>query len=146
MEVGAVWITTGFFGSRRPWITLSWGTLHPSLVASTILSQRAGSGTFCWVCQGCDHSSAECALLALQPPAQQGVPARVPRTSQVCLTRNEGRCAFLPGQCVRLHTCATCGSSSHPARDCRETPADSRFHTARRGRVPPSPSARPTSH
>uniref|UniRef100_A0A1X7VFC7 Uncharacterized protein n=1 Tax=Amphimedon queenslandica TaxID=400682 RepID=A0A1X7VFC7_AMPQE len=38
--------------------SLSWGTLHPSLVASTILSQHAGSGTFCQVCQGCDHSSA----------------------------------------------------------------------------------------
>ena len=125
--------------------SLPWGKLHPSLVASAMLSQRAGGGTFCRVCQGCHHLAPECAMAAFQTSPQL---SRPPRPAIICLTWNEGRCAFPPGQCLRKHACATCGSSLHWASDCKYTPPDSRFRTSIRGQppLPPPPPGPPSSH
>ena len=108
--------------------SLPWNALHPSLVASTILGQRPGSGTFCTICQGFDHLPSQCAMAYLQHPTRQGGSLRPVRQGQtVCWSWNEGRCSFHPALCFRQHVCATCGSSQHRARDCRDTPADSRY-------------------
>ena len=47
-----------------------WSELNLSLLASTVLSARAGPSTFCTLCQEADHLPAGCALAVLQiPPA-----------------------------------------------------------------------------
>ena len=122
--------------------TLSWNSLHPSLMASTILNQRAAGGSFCTVCQGFDHTAAQCALAYLRHPTRQdpstsrAPPLRQQGSQQpVCWSWNDGQCCFHPNPCFRLHQCATCGSTSHRARDCRDTPPDSRFKQPRRGRI-----------
>ena len=53
---------------------LPWNIFHPGLQSSTILGQRqaASSGTFCSLCQGCDHIMAQCALTQLQQPTVRG--------------------------------------------------------------------------
>lgn len=62
--------------------SLQWGTLHPSLVASTVLSHRSGSGSFCSLWQGFDHSPADCAMTFLRHPTRHGFG---PRNTQICL-------------------------------------------------------------
>ena len=121
--------------------SLHWGSLYPSLMASTVLSQRSGTGSFCGLCQGCDHTSSDCAMTFLRHPVRQGPPSR---STQICLSWNDGRCAVTPGPCFRLHVCATCGSPHHRANECRDTPPDSRFkNPSKRGRFP-LPPPRPT--
>ena len=42
---------------------LQWNVIHPELHVTTILGQRpAVSGTFCTLCQECDHTSAQCCI------------------------------------------------------------------------------------
>ena len=130
-------------GSVRPIITL--GSLHPSLMASTVLSQRSSTGSFCGLCQGCDRSPSDCAIAFLWHPVRQGPPSR---STHICLSWNNGCCAATPGPCFRLHVCATCGNPHHRAKECRDTPPDSRFkNPSKRGRMPPPPPGpTPSSH
>ena len=108
--------------------SLAWNSLHPSLVASTILGQRSVGGTFCTICQGVDHLPSQCAMAYLHQPTRVDVPRGHGRLgSFVGWFWNEGQCAYHPAPCFRQHVCASCGSAQHQARDCRETPADSRF-------------------
>ena len=126
--------------------SLPWNALHPSLVASTILGQRPGSGTFCNICQGFDHLPAQCAMAYLQHPTRQDGFLRPARQGQaVCWSWNDGRCSYHPGPCFRQHVCATCGNSQHRARDCKDTPADSRFKQPLGRSHRPSVSGPPTS-
>ena len=121
--------------------SLHWGSLHPSLMASTVLSQRSGTGSFCSLCQGCDHTPSDCAMTFLRHPVCQGPPSR---STQICLSWNDGHCAATPGPCFRLHVCATCGSPHHRAKECRDTPPDSRFkNPSKRGRFSPPPGPTP---
>ena len=129
-------------------LSLHWGSLHPSLMASTVLSQHSGTGLFCGLCKGCDHSPSDCAMTfhwhqkhiySCQHPVRQGPPSRF---TQICLSWNDSCCAATPGPCFRLQVCATCGSPHHRAKKCRDTPTDSRLG------IPPKevacPSPRPT--
>ena len=113
--------------------SLAWNMIHPGLQATTILSQRqTGTGTFCTLCQECDHVASHCALGQLQQSTIQMSPAGImtPRTAQrrICSSWNDGSCIY-PGSCSYRHICSNCFNPSHQARDCR-APA--------RTRVPPS--------
>lgn len=105
--------------------SLRWNVIHPELQATTILGQRPSApGTFCNLCQECDHTSAQCALAQLQPAVvrnSQPVSARQPARSstRVCTSWNDGLCIF-PGTCNYRHVCSNCYQSSHTVRDCRQ--------------------------
>ena len=127
--------------------SLPWNTLHASLLASTIIGHCPGAGTFCTICQGCDHLPAQCALACTQQPTRQegvlhaasgGVPRPHP---SICWSWNSGHCTY-PGLCIRQHICATYESRHPKARDCRDTPADSHFKQPQRthlwGPAPPA--------
>ena len=46
---------------------LQWNVIHPQLQATTILGQRQVSqGSFCTLCQECDHNTSQCAISQLQ--------------------------------------------------------------------------------
>ena len=111
--------------------SLDWTVLQPSLVSSTILGHRPGSGMFCTICQGFDHLPAQCAMAYLQHPMRSEGGRQTLRSSpadMVCWSWNEGACTFPgPGPCFRRHVCATCSTSQHRARDCKDTPVDSRY-------------------
>ena len=64
---------------------LAWNTLHPSLVASTILSQRSVGGSYRNLCQGVDHLASCCAMAYLQDrdPAKRDAVVGPGRPSQV---------------------------------------------------------------
>ena len=113
--------------------SLAWNMIHPGLQATTILSQRqTGTGTFCTLCQECDHVASHCALGQLQQSTIRMSPAGImtPRTAQrrICSSWNDGSCIY-PGSCSYRHICSNCFNPSHQARDCL-APA--------RTRVPPS--------
>ena len=128
--------------------SLPWNALHPSLMASTILGQRSAGGPFCTVCQGFDHHASNCALAYFLQPTRQDTTPRPPPFRQqgnqavICLSWNKGQCCFHPNPCFRLHQCASCGNSTHRARDCSDTPPNSRFRHPRRSRPSgPTPSS-----
>ena len=122
--------------------SLRWNVIHPELQATTILGQRpAVPGTFCILCQECDHTSTHCALAQLQPstvrsghPSATRHPARP--FQRVCSSWNDGLCIF-PGTCNYRHVCSNCHQSSHTARDCR-VPSRSRSGGGA-GRPQPAP-------
>ena len=133
--VGVDGLTTiGFSASKLPctlglpgmqstppcWQLLSLVSVHPIY-----------TGQSCTICHGFDHTQAFCALKFVQQPLWQDSSTRLTlegRPSQkVCLSWNGGQCAFPSASCLRRHLCATCGSTQHRARDCRDTPADSCF-------------------
>ena len=132
--------------------SLHWGSLHPSQMASTVLSQHSGTGSFCGLCKGCDHSPSDCAttfhwyqkhIYSCRHPVCQGPPSR---STQICLSWNDGRCAATPGPCCRLQVCTTCGSPHHRAKKCRDIPTDFRFsNPSKRGRMP-LPQTHPLHH
>ena len=104
---------------------IAWNATNTSLLVATVLGQHpAGVGQSCAVCHGFDHSQAQCALQVVQQPLHQESATRPPvksRVSQeICLSWNGGQCAFPPLSCP--HLCASCGSTHHRARDCRDTP------------------------
>ena len=108
---------------------LPWNTLEPSLQAATILGQRSSEGTFCSLCQECDHLSHQCALAPLQQqlqPAAHRPPRRVETLQRICVAWNKGTC--FRHQCSFRHTCATC-QKGHKARDCPDTPPESEYKT-----------------
>ena len=114
---------------------LALNTLHPSLVASTILSQQSEGGSFRNLCQGVDHLPSSCAMAYLQnlnPSKGDAVVGPGRPSRPVCRSWNEGRCSFYPGQCFHQHVYASCGSVQHRARDCWKAPAASCFK--KRGR------------
>ena len=105
---------------------LPWNVLHPALLATTVLAQQPqGSGTFCTVCQGCDHAAAQCAVTQLQQPSTRSFhpsqpPASRPGT-RICNSWNDGACSY-PGTCNYRHVCSKCFRPSHQAKDCRMVP------------------------
>ena len=112
--------------------TLPWNTLHVSLLASTIVSQCPGSGTFCTICQGCDHLPHQCAMSYVQQLTRpEKKPIRTGMSSyklhpSICWSWNDGQCTYPgPGPCFQQHICATCSSPLHKARDCKDTPSES---------------------
>ena len=111
--------------------SIAWNAINTSLLAATVLGQRpSGAGQCCSICHGFDHSQAQCALQFVQQPLRESShrPATDRAVShEVCLSWNGGQCAFPPSTCPRRHVCASCGSTHHRARDCRDTPPDSRF-------------------
>ena len=130
--------------------SLPWNTLLPDLQATTILGQRTGGGTFCHLCRGMDHTSANCALTffsqqTIPPPTgAAGTNLHTPRRPltrsstmtkpetlmRICSSWNMGLCAY-PGSCTFRHICATC-QLAHRARDCLDTPEDSPYKRRRR--------------
>ena len=72
---------------------------EPSLMPSIVSSQRLGSGSFCSLCQRCDHSPSNCATTFLQHPVHQGLPLR---STQICLSCYDGHCAAAPRPCFWL--------------------------------------------
>ena len=97
--------------------SLPWNVIHPGLQATTILSQRAGQGTFCSLSQESDHPTHQCATLQLQQPTLRnsaGQPTSRPVPRCICSSWNEGNCAF-PGTCTYRHICMRCFQPSHPA-------------------------------
>ncbi len=102
---------------------LPWNVVHPGLQATTILGTRS-SGTFCNLCQECDHVAAQCALTQLQQQSvrgQQGRDNGGRGVVRICSSWNDGACSF-PGSCNYRHVCSICYQSSHPARRCRSRP------------------------
>ena len=105
---------------------LPWNVIHPELQATTILGQRpAGSGTFCALCQECDHVATQCALAQLQQPGVRAtsIPpgATFHNGGKICYSWNKGACIY-PGACNFRHVCSIYHQASHPARDCRFSP------------------------
>ena len=103
--------------------SLQWNVIHPELQATTVLAQRStGSGSFCTLCQECDHTAQHCALAQLQQPAIKGTPtsSQPPgrNLGRICSSWNDGACLY-PGSCTYRHVCSICFQHSHRARDCR---------------------------
>ena len=123
------WSMTG--SSITP--SMPWNTLEPSLQAATVLGQRTSSGTFCTICQECDHSANQCALAPLQqqvrgsggfPVSTQNRPPRRPESlARICVSWNKGRCTV--SGCTYRHICAGC-HRDHKARVCPDI-----FHSLR---------------
>ncbi len=118
--------------------SLPWNIIHPGLQATTILAQRAQSGgSFCSLCQDCDHTTSQCALSQLQQQPVGGYPSRGPSSrltsSRICHSWNDGACIH-PGACNYRHVCLNCFEASHPAQDC---------HTPRQRARPVAGAARP---
>ena len=112
---------------------LEWNSLLPSLQAATIFGYRpqGGGGTYCTLCQECDHSRSQCALMATEHPVltkrldDPSRPPRHPETLQsICIARNKASC-YRP-HCKFQHTCATC-RLPHKAANCRATPIGSMY-------------------
>ena len=136
---------------------LRWNSLLPDLQATTILGQRAGSGCFCYLCSGMDHTPSQCALQAFAqptlptttteappvgtrrpPPGRTAIPPRPETLLRICASWNMGQCAY-PATCTFKHICTTC-HLTHRARDCPDTPADSPYKRRRKTptAVPPA--------
>ena len=102
---------------------LQWNVIHPQLQATTILSQgRTTQGSFCSLCQECDHSPSQCALAQLNQIQSRSTPSTSRSSSRsfvrICNSWNEGSCIY-PGTCNYRHVCSNCHHPSHPAKDCR---------------------------
>ena len=76
--------------------TLPWNVINPGLQAKTTLEQwspSCGGGLFCSLCQDCDHSAEQCALVQLQhqpvDTSSRGPAARL-STSCICHSWSEG--------------------------------------------------------
>ena len=124
--------------------TLPWDSLQPALHSTLILGQRRGTGSFCTLCAGTDHSAAQCALAPLQPqPSTQpfprqpdNAPQRRPETLlRICVSWNKGSCSY-PATCSYRHICATC-RENHMAKDCALNPEDSEYKRPQRPTRPP---------
>ena len=105
---------------------LPWNVIHPELQATTILGQRPpGAGSFCTLCQECDHTVQQCALTQLQQPALRSAPTSLRASGRslgrICSSWNDGACLY-PGACNYRHICSNCFQHSHPAKDCRLPP------------------------
>ena len=103
--------------------TLPWNCIHAGLQATTILGQRAtGQGTFCSVCQECDHTVAQCALAQLQQPTTRSATGSLARNAtRICTSWNDGACTY-PGSCSFRHVCSRCFRASHTVKSCRAQP------------------------
>ena len=114
--------------------SLPWNAVHPGLHSTTILRQRtSGAGTYCLLCQECDHVAAHCALAQLQPSLLKGSsnnlvqnpvqsPSQAGRSQiRICNSWNDGACTF-PGNCTYRHVCSVCFRPSHPAKECHQRP------------------------
>ncbi len=115
------WTTIVCSGAHNP--SLPWNVVHPGLQATTILGTRS-SGTFCNLCQECDHVAAQCALTQLQQQSvlgQQGRDNGGRCVVRICSSWNDGVCSF-PGSFNYRHVCSVCYQSSHPVRRCRTRP------------------------
>ena len=124
--------------------SIQWNRLHPDLHATTILSQRTSTGSFCTLCQECDHNAPSCALAQLQPQVIRP-PSRQPSRSlgRICTSWNDGACIF-PGSCSYRHVCSSCFSSSHRAGDCRSSrsrPGGRSYHPLPQAARPPHTSS-----
>jgi hypothetical protein len=55
-----------------------WNEINSSLHASTVLTYRTGPGQSCGLCHEPDHTTAQCAMVALQPllPSSAAPPPR----------------------------------------------------------------------
>ena len=107
--------------------SLEWNTVHPSLQATTILSQRheqgSTTGTACSICMECDHVASQCAMAQLQQQIIRANPSRQGASTgggsyRICSSWNEGACSH-QGSCSYRHICSNCYHPSHPARLCR---------------------------
>ena len=99
---------------------LPWNVIHPGLQATTILGQRTfGSGTFCPLCQECDHLASSSTLAQLQQLVIRGNSPRNmgPGFGRICSSWNDGACTY-PGSCTCHHVYSNCFQPSHPAKDC----------------------------
>ena len=93
-----------------------WNVLLPSLQASTLVSSRPQlGGKFCTLCQECDHSTAHCALSAVELPVAFTGPVQSPKSTEACIAWNKGGCYRTT--CRFVHMCATCGLH-HKAAGC----------------------------
>ena len=110
-------------GSVRPIITLGLPSPQPYGVHST--EPALGHRVILWFVQGCDHSPSDCAMTFLWHPVCQGPPSR---STQICLSWNDGSCAATPGPCFQLHFCAICGNPHPRAKECKDTPIDIRVN------------------
>ena len=111
---------------------LQWNVIHPQLQATTILGQgRASQGSFCHMCQECDHATSQCALMHLQQGMMRGPPSLSRQANRppqcICGSWNNGECIF-PETCNCRHICSNCRQPTHPARDC-QLPPRPRFGT-----------------
>jgi hypothetical protein len=109
-----------------------WSKLNNSLYATTFLQQQNGRGRTCVHCMETDHTSNECSLAPIRParpptqtrsdtPADAEDRGSKGRSSKICYSWNDGRCAIGP-YCRYRHVCAKCGSNSHKATQCTTYP------------------------
>lgn len=111
-----------------------WSKLNNSLYATTFLQQQNGRGRTCIHCMETDHVSNECSLAPLQPgrpltlsrpdaPSDSDERGNKGRSSKICCSWNDGRCAIGP-YCRYCHIlCAKCGSNSHKVMNCTTYPS-----------------------
>ena len=106
---------------------LQWNRIHPELQATTILSQRsANGGSFCPLCNDCDHTMAQCAMAQIRQVTTTNRPSssnakQNSRYGRICTSWNDGACAY-PGTCNYRHVCSKCFLPSHTAKDCKQPP------------------------
>lgn len=148
-------ITTGYSGNKLLWtlgllgmqltppcsLLLSLGNAHLTPVshvasAMALTTPRPCALQFVQQSLRQDHNALPARHWTVNPLRSVSYCLRAVRGPPI--SRNGGQCVFSPGSCPRRHIRATCGSGQHRARDCRDTPADSRFRrrSARQSRPP----------
>ena len=103
-----------------------WLRLNSSLYAVTFLAQQNGKGKSCLHCLEMDHIASECALAPSKPQHSSSqetkkdlMRAKSERSSKVCYSWNDGRCAV--PYCRYRHICAKC-QGDHKALHCGAYP------------------------
>lgn len=110
-----------------------WSKLNNSLYATTFLQQQNGRGRTCVHCMETNHVSNDCSLAPVRPgrlPSQSRTEFSADsdekgnkgRSSKICYSWNDGRCAIGP-YCRYRHICAKCGSNAHKAMHCTAYPS-----------------------
>ena len=145
---GQGWLTyDSVFWCNHQGVSTTWDIIDPSLHTAYIACQSNNPRVPCKYCCEADHLPENCALAPAVPqtrqPQGQGRPVSnsilaahrgrraspyspIPMPGKVCISWNWGHCAF-PGACSYSHTCPTCDSADHRARDCPKTPQELLF-------------------
>lgn len=153
---GSGWLTyDAVFRRNQVGLSAPWNYIDASLHQVYITNQLGRVTTPCKHCNKVDHSSAECAVMAVLPkprssptdspssvvgsertPAKGKRPTPYTRQQPICSSWNNENGKF-PGKCSYAHVCLNC-YGTHPATACIENSFSSAKPTLRApGRLGP---------